>query len=731
MKKRTSSQNRQHFARYRLPSRTETFIDQARRAAQRRLKNVRKIGLPISSNPIYTNWLRQESMLASANRLSRHYSGSAFMWQKPYAKPRPRSAVKQASVWYTAYPLSVITREGETLLQTLGDPDLWQAFEQIGINAMHTGPMKVAGGLDGWKSTASIDGFFDRVSTKIDPVFGYESQYLAMSQIAKQHGGIIIDDIVPGHTGKGADFRLAEMKFADYPGIYHMIEIDRADWNLLPTISSGKDSANLSAEQEQALKDRGYIVGRLQRTIFYEKGVKETNWSATRVVRGVDGIKRRWVYLHYFKAGQPSLNWLDPSFSAMKLVIGDAIHSLGELDTGGLRLDANGFLGVEIGEPGAPAWSEGHPVSAVANQIIGSMIRKLGGFSFQELNLSIDDIKLTSELGADLSYDFITRPAYHHAIVTADTEFLRLMMRESLAIGVDPASLVHALQNHDELTHELVHFWTVHADDNYHYHGEMMTGKQLRERVISELRQGALDNSPYNMTSYGDTGISSTTATVIASGLGFRDLTNLTREQIDLIKQVHLLLVKFNAWQAGVLALSGWDLVGALTLEAEAVSELIREGDTRWINRGAYDLMDVNAQTDQSASGLKKAPSLYGSLPEQLASETSFVSGLKRILATRDKSVIATSSQVDIPDVDDSAILTMVHLTESGDILVTVLNFSNRPVTTRVRSSHLPPNFAVIDVESGRELAKTDQASSFELTLDNFAGYLLKISPQG
>ena len=53
-----------------------------------------------------------------------------------------------------------------------------------------------------------------------------------MCGMATWHGGTIIDDVVPGHTGKGADFRLAEMKYADYPGIYHMVEIEPEDWNL-------------------------------------------------------------------------------------------------------------------------------------------------------------------------------------------------------------------------------------------------------------------------------------------------------------------------------------------------------------------------------------------------------------------------------------------------------------------------------------------------------------------
>ena len=33
---------------------------------------------------------------------------------------------------------------------------------------------------------------------------------------------------------------------------------------------------------------------------------------------------------------------------------------------------------------------------------------------------------------------------------------------------MEPASLVHALQNHDELTYELVHFETLHARDTLH-----------------------------------------------------------------------------------------------------------------------------------------------------------------------------------------------------------------------------------------------------------------------
>ena len=379
---------------------------------------------------------------------------------------------------------------GETYLSALADPALWQAFRAIGIDGVHTGPVKQAGGLNGRRLTPSIDGHFDRISMQVDPAFGTEDEFRRLCATATEYHGTVIDDIVPGHTGKGADFRLAEMGHGDYPGIYHMVSIRPDDWHLLPDVQDGRDSANLDGETEARLERAGYIIGRLQRVIFYEPGVKETNWSATRAVAGVDGVERRWVYLHYFKEGQPSINWLDPSFAGMRLVIGDALHALADLGSGGLRLDANGFLGVEKTAEDSPAWSEGHPLSEAANHLIASMIRKMGGFSFQELNLAMDDIKAMGETGADLSYDFVTRPGYHHALVTGDTEFLRLTMNLARDMGIDPASLVHAMQNHDELTHELVHFSTRHRDDEFTYRGETLTGCELGERVRADLNNG-------------------------------------------------------------------------------------------------------------------------------------------------------------------------------------------------------------------------------------------------
>src|ERR1051326_3210660 len=100
-------------------------------------------------------------------------------------------------------------------------------------------------------------------------------------------------DVVPGHTGTGADFQLALMNYGDYPSLYHMIEIPQQDWNLLPPPAPGTDYINLKKDQAEVLAQRGYIDGNFDEIMFYvpgnrwrspsnSPGVKETNWAATR-----------------------------------------------------------------------------------------------------------------------------------------------------------------------------------------------------------------------------------------------------------------------------------------------------------------------------------------------------------------------------------------------------------------------------------------------------------------
>jgi hypothetical protein len=128
---------------------------------------------------------------------------------------------------------------------------------------------------------------------------------------------------------------------------------------------------------------------------------------------------------------------------------------------------------------------------------------------------------------------------------------------------------------------------------------------------------------------------------------------------------------------------------------------------------------------------MPKAVSMYGPLPQQLKDPTSFVSRLRRILALRRRYGIATSSQVDVPDVSNKAMLVMVHkLSHPGKHQVTVLNFALDPIVGTINSSHLAPGSTVLDMFTDEIIGEVDDLHSFHITLDGHQGRSLFISEQ-
>jgi len=685
---------------------------------------------PAPADSHYIRWLEEHSMLHHAQAVARRYSGNSTQWHHPYGEPEPHAAVSRASVWFTAYPASTIADPaGASVLATLSDERLWRALQQIGIQGMHTGPVKLSGGLRGRSYTPSVDGHFDRISFEIDPAFGTASQYKALVATAHRHGAIVIGDIVPGHTGKGADWLLAERAFKDYPGLYSMVSIPKSDWGLLPSVPPGQDAVNLSPATVDALAAKGYIVGQLHSGIFYAPGVKVTDWSATDIVRGVDGVRRRWVYLHIFKQGQPTLDWLDPSFAAERLVVGDEVDEIGVLGDDMVRLDANSLLGIERTSDGR-VWFADHPLSVTVNQLLADTARKLGGYTFEELAAPLDAMRSMLSGGPDLSYDFVTRPAYDHALLTGDAEFLRLVYRLMQQNGVDPGRLIHALQNHDELTMGLGMLSGPHASDLLPFHGGQITGQALQGLIRQDMYSRLIgDGAPYNLK-FGN-GVACTTASLIAAKLGIRDLTNITPEEVKEIEHLHLLLAFFNAMQPGVFALSGWDLVGDLTLPAASVRERLADGDTRWINRGAYDLLGSNPAAIRSKAGLPRATSLYGSLPSQLEHADSFASQLARMLKVRSQLRLYAGQVVDAPAARTKGLFVLVsRLPDSGDLEVTAINFGGSAIDETVAIKGATPAMKVTGLLGAKASESSlDGAGRLRFGLKGYEWQALRLTP--
>src|SRR5215218_521728 len=115
------------------------------------------------------------------------------------------------------------------------------------------------------------------------------------------------------------------------------------------------------------------------------------------------------------------------------------------------------------------------------------LVRKLGGWTFHELNVPLKDLRKFTENGPDLSYDFFTRAQCLHAMLTGDASFLRQSYQFLREADVDPGTLVHDLQNHDEITYQLVEL-DHRKDEVFTVDGQKRTGRELREQMLREMR---------------------------------------------------------------------------------------------------------------------------------------------------------------------------------------------------------------------------------------------------
>ena len=125
---------------------------------------------------------------------------------------------------------------------------------------------------------------------------------------------------------------------------------------------------------------------------------------------------------------------------------------------------------------------------------------------------------------------------------------------------------------------------------------------------------------------------------------------------------------------------------------------------------------------------MPRGTSVYGSIPEQLADETSFLRQLQAILKVRTHFGIATSRQIDIPEVSHRGMLVMVHqLDDPNQLQLTVLNFANEDIAGTVRSEHLPPSAVVTDMFSGKVVATVDDLHSFAVEMPTHHGMSLLV----
>jgi maltose alpha-D-glucosyltransferase/alpha-amylase len=685
----------------------------------------------------YIDFLEQNSMLFQADQVADQISGMGIQWREDFGHPEPLSLIQQASVWLLFYPGSTITKPGASVIGTWADPQFWATNHDLGIELLHTNPTERAGGIREREFTPSIDGWFDRISLDTAPEFGTEDDFKQLVMNAEQQGATVAGDLVPLHTGFGPDFRLAEFGYKDYPGMFNIVEINEQDWGLLPKVDDPWGSAIIKKDVGAQLKQKGYTPGNINSADADPESDTWSGWSATPEIVGVDGKKRRWVYLHVFKPTQPTLNWLDPTYAARRSQFGDLGRNIVDRGVQVLRLDADTFLGLEPQPNSDEAATYLTPLSQISASDIAFAARKLGGFTYQEFAAPLAQLKQFAPNGPDLSYDFFTRAENLYPLINGNVLPLRLAHHFLLDAGVQAGTLIHDLQNHDEITFQL---FELGSHDDFDFEGQTLNGKQLKEQVLNDMRNAVGDEAaPYNKLYRPEKdGIATTFAGFIAPALGVMDPYHATPDQVALIQRGHLLVAHANAMIPGVFALSAWDLVGALPIPADQVpNNLTAGGDWRWINRGAVDLLNVDpsAQTSK-VFGLPKAQSLYGPVNEQLQSPDSFASHIKQMLAARKQFRIAEGTMLAVPPVSDGSVVVLVmQLPDSQNLAITALNYGRSNTSVQVDLTQIPPGIPAFelagqiskDIIAGQDANPVTDAGMLQIDLENLAGKTLVV----
>jgi trehalose synthase len=155
------------------------------------------------------------------------------------------------------------------------------------------------------------------------------------------------------------------------------------------------------------------------------------------------------------------------------------------------------------------------------------------------------------------------------------------------------------------------------------------------------------------------------------------------------------------------------------------------DGDTRWIHRGAYDLINSNSSAEASAAGLPRARALYGPVDLQLQDPDSFASQLRHLLAVRQRYELYAARQLAIPDVQSPGLLVMVH--ELPDALltqVTLLNFGADPVDEVVHLENMRVG-TLVDMLTDEAVGNLTSTGDLPVQLPAYTGRSYLIQPHG
>lgn len=449
-----------------------------------------------------------ETMLESAQKITALYDAEITKAPPPSRSPMPDLALSIASTWLHIDLNELSSDNDENPIAPFSQEQTWQIFREIGFDGVRM------------QNLALPENFL------INP--RWKTFWPKIVENSRKLNISLIGDLIGNATAPSLDFQYALQMSPDYLNLYNLVEIDEADWKLLPNIPPNASYANVPWLTIQELYRRGYVPEQ------FSPMVKESSWNATGKIAGVDGKTRRWIYLKEGK-NNPVLSWLSPTFASYRLATGDSLYLSREIGQKILHIDGN--------------------LPYIAEETLSLWARKIGCVSAASTNGTIESMKNAS---ADLIYDASTRPALLHALIAQDAMALRLIYQIMLESGVEAKRLVHVLQPFDQSACDWVEFMLA-PKKKFQYAEEQITGEVLRQRLLKE--------DLYRLQTP-NTLITTTWVDHCARALGIQDFEAHKEE----ITNAHLLLSFVYAMQPGAFSLSTADLLGALPQQANSLN---------------------------------------------------------------------------------------------------------------------------------------------------------------
>jgi len=577
------------------------------------------------------------TLLTQAEAKAALYRGTTAKAPPPSPFPLPETCLANASIWFSVDLEMLAATEGSSPLQLFTSESVWQTLVEIGVEGV------------------AFDHLRGAQTLGPDPKWG--NAWPQVRQMAERRGMALIGNLIGNTLPPGPDFGFALQNVGDYPNLYHLIEIASKDWKLLPKLGPGQFEANIPWLSLQELCKLGYVPE------DFTPYVKESAWNASAPIEGVDGKVRRWIYLKEGK-NNPVLSWLSPSFTAYRLATGDALEGMYQLGQTIFHVDGK--------------------IPPMAQEMLALWVRKIGGTTAASSSPFFEDLTTAK---TDMVYETATRPALLHALLTQDTEALRMTYRLYLDLGVTANRLVHALFPFDEYVCDWVSLMNS-PKQKFQYWEERITGEVLRKRLLKEdlIRLECAQTIP--QTTWVD---------YCARSLGVKDFENHKEE----LTRAHLLLAFTYAMQPGAFSFSAADLLGALPDQTQAL-----------------ELMGPNNNT------------LYASLPIQMTNPRSFACQLKAILTARKEVNIENGELISVlPSPHAGTLLLLYRLPTTRYLYLLAINFARTAVAETFELSDLANTWA-IDVFTRLAEEKFFSSGKFSFILPPMAGRAFYFQPK-